>query len=257
MTTRWAVGILAVAIAALAAATGAAWAAPAKRKVKPAPAAEADAQDDAALAASKGVDKKRFEFYLKERLKKIKEAHQVRVDFFAKEQSVWTSFWDKVRDEREQFEIRITRQTLDLFESLASLDPKDYPLTIANFEKLQTDVIKAFESQQKNKMTEFFASRDARWKEFAADQEKERSDFVADAEQSWEDNKKSLRDPENSVVVDSPQKPAKAAAADEGQDAPAEDAAAPAEPKPNPKPKAKPRAERPSVSPSQAEDQWH
>lgn len=242
MTKKWGLG-LAAALLVFSAAS--AWAAPAKKKKAAKP---ADDEAEASLGESKSVDKKRFEFYLKERLKKIKEAHQARVDYFAKEQEIWTSFWNRVRDERQQFEIRITRQTLDLFESLASLEQKDYPLTISNFEKLQSDVIRAFEAQQKTKMADFFASREARWREFAVDQEKERADFVADAEQGWKDNKASLKNPEES--------PSAAKASDEG--------GSDEEPAPR-KPKAKPAKAKATASASpdkkvkasDAEDKWH
>lgn len=152
---------------------------------------QAAAEDDRPA----GVDKKRFETYLKERVTKISGHHKARMDFFAKEADTWNSFWTKVRDERKLFEIRTTRQTMDLFESLASLDARDHPATIADFDKLHGNVVKSFELQQKQKMTEFFAARETRWREFAADQERERVDFLAEAASDWQKSKTSLRDP--------------------------------------------------------------
>lgn len=139
-----------------------------------------------------GIDKKRFEGYLKKRVEKIKDSHKARMDFFAKEAETWKKFWDKVRDERQVFEVRVTRQTLDLFESLGSLDPKTHPTTIANFEKMHGDIMRAFEQAQRDKMQDFFAEREARWKEFYAEQEKERADFMAEAQAGWQDNKDML-----------------------------------------------------------------
>lgn len=180
MRKLWVLSIVALTAAAGA---GSALAAAAKKAAKKAaPAAE----------EAGGIDKARFEKYLKDRVAKIKEAHNARMAFFANEEKLWKTFWEKVRDERQVFEVRVTRQTLDIFESLNSLDPKDHPTTIANFERMHGDMMRSFEQQQRQKMNEFFAEREARWKEFAADQEKERTDFIAEAQSGWQDNKDQL-----------------------------------------------------------------
>ncbi len=139
-----------------------------------------------------GIDKKRFEDYLKDRVAKIKAAQDARMKFFAQEEDGWKTFWVKIADERKKFEVRMTRQMLDMFESLASLDPKDHAETVANFERMQGDFMKSFEAQQKQKIQDFFAGQQQRWADFAADQEKERSDFMAEAQAGWEDNKTAL-----------------------------------------------------------------
>lgn len=159
------------------------------------------ASDNAQLKAASAVDKKRFEAYLRDRLGKIEEHHKTRMDFLAKEAETWNSFWNKIRDERKIFEVRITRQTMDLFESLASLDPRDQPQTIADFEKMQGNVIKSFEMQQKQKTDEFFAAREARWKDFAAGQEQEREQFLAEAESDWQQSKQALRNPQAAAAT--------------------------------------------------------
>jgi hypothetical protein len=149
------------------------------------------------LESSKGdtnVIRKRIESYLDMRLKRIEDAHQARVEFLDKESDSWQTFWDKLRDDRKLFEVRIARQRLDLFSSLASLDQRDHAITIADFERMQSNVIKAFELQQKQKMADFFAAREARWKEFASAQERERMEFVTDAETGWQEHKSSLKD---------------------------------------------------------------
>jgi hypothetical protein len=138
---------------------------------------------------SSGVDKKRFESYVKRRVSKIMDHHKARMDFLAKESEIWTSFWTKVRDERKLFEIRIARQMLDVFESVSSLDPGDQANSLGDFEKMQSNVIKSFETQQKQKLSEFFAARDQRWKEFVAQQERERSDFLAESPADWQATK--------------------------------------------------------------------
>lgn len=154
-----------------------------------------------------GIDKKRFETYLQGRVGKIKDAHKARMEFFQKEGEGWKTFWEKVRDERQVFEVRVTRQTLDLFESLGSLDPKDHPATIANFEKLHGDIMRSFEQQQREKMQNFFAEREARWKEFYAAQEAERAEFMAEAQSGWQDNRDQLASAVG-VEEDKPSKPA-------------------------------------------------
>lgn len=143
----------------------------------------------------KSANKKHFESYLKARLAKINDHHKERMGFMAQEADTWNSFWSKIRDERKLFEIRMTRQTLDLFESLASLDSRDHAQTIADFEKMQGNVVKAFDLQQKGKLGEFFAAREARWKDFVAAQERERGDFLAQATADWQQSKADLKNP--------------------------------------------------------------
>ena len=204
------------------------------------------------LKSASAVDKKRFEAYLKDRLAKINEHHQARMDFLAKEADTWNSFWSKVRDERKVFEIRITRQTLDLFESLASLDPHDQPTTIADFEKMQANVVKSFETQQKQKMAEFFAARDQRWKDFAAEQEQEREQFLAEAASDWQQSKQALRNPDAAAAMPGYKGENAPAAGDEA--ASEDDQQAPVKvakkAKPAPAPRPKPHRADPN-------DAWH
>lgn len=174
--------VLALALLVLGAAGG-----PARAAAAPKRRARAGVSDD-----DSGIDKKRFERYLKDRLTQIKAAQDARGKFFAHEQLDWTTFWGKIAEDRKKFEIRMTRQMLDVFESLASLDPKDHATTIANYERMQDDFMKSFEDQQKQKIQDFFAARQQRWADFAADQEKERADFMAEAKQGWEDNKNAV-----------------------------------------------------------------
>lgn len=193
---------------------------PAAPAAKPKPAAPprkkaAKSADEVNLGD--GVDKKRFESYLKERLQKVNEHHKARMNFFAKETETWNLFFNRVRDERRLFEIRITRQTLDLFESLASLDPRDHPLAVGDFERMHQTVVKAFETQQREKMTEFFFARDTRWKDFSAEQERERGEFLAEAQAGWAENRSRIKNPTVAAAEEideekAPKKPRKAAA---------------------------------------------
>ena len=132
------------------------------------------------------VDKRRFETYVKRRLAKIDQNSKARMDFMAKESTIWGTFWTKIHDARRLFEIRLSRQTLDFFESLSSINTGDRDAAVADFEKLQSNVIAAFETQQKQKLEDFFAQRDQRWKDFVAQQAQERAKFLADAPTDWQ-----------------------------------------------------------------------
>jgi hypothetical protein len=233
--------------------TPAAHAAAKKAAKKAAAKAPADSEEQMEeLKSASAVDKKRFEAYLKDRLAKINEHHQARMDFLAKEADTWNSFWSKVRDERKVFEIRITRQTLDLFESLASLDPKDQPTTIADFEKMQANVVKSFETQQKQKMAEFFAARDERWKEFAAEQEQEREQFLAEAANDWQQSKQALRNPDAAASM--PGYEGKKAAADDEDASSDDDQQAPVKVAKKARPASAPKPKPHHMDPN---DAWH
>jgi hypothetical protein len=178
-------------------------------------------QDDGAPAGSalieelrrSVVDKKRFEAYVKRRLGKIDAQHQARMDFMAAESRTWSDFWGKVRDQRRLFEIRLSRQTLDFFDSLSSINSADRDAAIDDFERLQSNVINAFEAQQRQKLDDFFAARDKRWQAFVAQQETERAKFMAEAPADWQRTGLAV-----GATADQPPRPA----ADEAKDAPAD-----------------------------------
>lgn len=164
-------------------------------------AADAEAEEEATPAPKKGgkkpghmgKDKGDIEKYLKHRIAALKTSHKSRLDFVAKDAKEWGEFWSKVKDERQLFEVRIARQRLDLFESLGSLDQKEHPTTISDFERLQSNQIKAFENSQKGKMSDFFAARDKRWKDYYSSQEKDRVSFAAEVDASWDQLKATLK----------------------------------------------------------------
>lgn len=169
-------------LAALLLAPASAGAAAAK-KARPAPAP--DASEDAGKPTSMGRDKAEIEAYLKQRLADIRAGNKAQGDFSAAEAVVWDEFWSKVKEERELFEVRVAKQRLNVFESLDSLERSEHGKTIADFERMQSNVLKSFENAQKAKMTAFFAAAAQRTKDFAARQEKERAAFAADAEAGW------------------------------------------------------------------------
>ena len=177
-----------------------------KKKDKKAPAASAIDDDNGKATAADG--KKRVEAYLAERTKQLQDAHAARLEFSAHETLLWEEFWGKVRDARKTFELRTARQAVDLFSTLETLDPKDHAATVADFEKLRSNMVRSFEAQQKQKMAEFFAARDARWKTFTDAQERDRVAFAADAETAWQSDKDFLR----SIYSPTSESPAAAAA---------------------------------------------
>lgn len=136
-------------------------------------------------SASMGKDKGEIEAYLKQRVAAIRAGNKAQSDFNSAESQLWQEFWNKVKDERELFEVRVAKQRLNVFESLDSLERSEHGKTIADFERMQSNVLRSFETTQKSKMTAFFASQAERTKAFAARQEKDRAGFAEDAEASW------------------------------------------------------------------------
>lgn len=141
---------------------------------------------------SMGRDKAGIEAYLKDRLATIRSHHKTQGDFNNDETHLWQEFWNKIKEERELFEVRIAKQRLNVFESLDSLDQTEHGKTIGDFERMQSNVLKSFETAQKTKMATFFASQAERHKAFAVKQEKDRVSFAEDAEASWRQLKSGL-----------------------------------------------------------------
>ena len=162
----------------------------ASKSKKPAPAAVAEPESG---KPSVEDGKTRVEKYLAQRTKKLQDAHAARLAFSSRETLLWEEFWAKDQEARKTFELRTARQTVDLFSTLETLDPKDHASTINDYEKLRGTMVKAFEAQQKQKMQDFFAGREARWLQFASGQESDRAAFAADADVAWQDDKGFLR----------------------------------------------------------------
>lgn len=154
-------------------------------------AAHAASAKDARPAAAEekpptmGKDKPEIEAYLKQRLATIRAANKAQLEFEAEESRLWQEHWNKVKDDRELFEVRVAKQRLNVFESLDSLEKAEHGKTIADYERMQDNVLSSFEAAQRAKMTAFFAAQTARLKAFAAKQEKDRAAFAADATGSW------------------------------------------------------------------------
>jgi hypothetical protein len=168
-------------------------AAPSAGKKKGKPVAEPAVEATPDGEKGPGADgRKRLENYLAERTKKFQLAHASRMEFSGHETLVWEEYWGKVREARKTFELRTARQTVDLFSTLETLEPKDHASTIADYEKLRGTMVKSFETQEKQKMQEFFVARETRWKQFAEAQERDRVAFAAEAEAAWQNDKNFL-----------------------------------------------------------------
>lgn len=154
--------------------------------------AAATAEAPAEAKSSMGKDKSEIEAYLKGRLAAIRAGNKAQVDFNAAENQRWTEFWNKVKEERELFEVRVAKQRLNVFESLDSLERHEHGKTIEDFERMQTNVLRSFETAQRNRMGAFFAAQGERFKSFSAKQEKDRKAFADEAEASWRQLKAGL-----------------------------------------------------------------
>lgn len=142
-----------------------------------------------------GKDKGEIEAYLKQRLAAIRAGNKAQIEFSSSDAQRWQEFWTKVKDERELFELRVAKQRLNVFESLDSLEPAEHGKTIADFERMQSNVLRSFESTQRAKVAAFFAAQMERTKAFAAKQEKDRASFAEEAEASWRQLKSTFAPP--------------------------------------------------------------
>jgi hypothetical protein len=156
---------------------------------EPQPEKKRPARKRAAKPTAMGNDKAAIEAYLQSRLGQLQKAHRSQETFGRKLNTTWEAFWGKVFKERKLFEVRIARQRLDLFESLGSLDNASHGATIADYERLQSNQMKAFEDSQRQKMAEFFNQMLEEVREYSVDQERARQDFLAQALDAWQQQK--------------------------------------------------------------------
>jgi len=144
-----------------------------------------------------GSTKEDIEAYLQRRLAKLKKEHDSQQGFGRGMTAAWKKFWSDAYEERKLFEVRMARQRLNLFESLASLSPDYHAETVANFEKLQGTQIRSFEDDQLKKMAEYMTRQMGDLRNFADEQEKGYSGFVAEADAAWRAQKVSDRKEES------------------------------------------------------------
>ncbi|MFH2204628.1 MAG: hypothetical protein ABIJ96_16055 [Elusimicrobiota bacterium] len=133
--------------------------------------------------------KQDIEAHLQARIKTLQKFHRGQ-DLYGKRMSAsWVKFWDKVYEDRKLFDVRMARQRLNLFESLASLDSVSHDETISDFERLQTTQIRAFELELKKQMHDYLTQMLDDLRGFTIEQEKVRDQFNRDLMESWRSQK--------------------------------------------------------------------
>jgi len=133
--------------------------------------------------------KEEIERHLQARIKTLKEFHKGQMIFGQRMNASWVKFWDKTYADRKLFDVRMARQRLNLFESLASLDVDSHAATVADFDRLQMTQIRAFESDIQKRMSSYLTQMMADLKVFTEDQEKKREEFNRSLIESWSDQK--------------------------------------------------------------------
>lgn len=145
--------------------------------------------DDSEDSARPLSSKQEIEIHLQSRIKRLKKFHKGHMLFGRRMNASWVKFWDKIYDDRKLFDVRMARQRLNLFESLASLEPSAHRNTITDFERLQTTQVKSFESNLKKKMSEYLSQLADDLKDFTAEEEEKRKIFNRDLMDSWQSQK--------------------------------------------------------------------
>lgn len=128
-----------------------------------------------------------IERHLQARVKMLKRYHQEQVMHGKRAHREWVKFWDTMYADRKLFDVRIARQRLNLFESLASLDPASHKQIIVDFERLQATQVESFEANLQQRMNDYLAQRIEDLKEFTAEQERKREEFNRNFMGSWQD----------------------------------------------------------------------
>lgn len=150
---------------------------------------DGDDEEDSRDRARPLSSKQEIEVHLQSRIKRLKKFHKGHMLFGRRMSASWVKFWDKIYDDRKLFDVRMARQRLNLFESLASLDPSAHRNTITDFERLQTTQVKFFESNLKKKMSEYLSQLADDLKDFTAEEEEKRKIFNRDLMDSWQSQK--------------------------------------------------------------------
>jgi hypothetical protein len=152
------------------------------------PEAGADEAPKAGPKESGNVGK--MKSYLNNRLNQYKHLYEEQRTFGKKMNSDWQEFWKKIFDERNIFEVRMAKQRLNVLDSLGSLSQAAHSQTISDFERLESNQIKSFETSQKDAISSFVNKFESDLKMFFADQERQRSEFVSMSLSSWDALKK-------------------------------------------------------------------
>lgn len=140
------------------------------------------------------------EEYLRDRLTVAQKNHHEQKAFGAKVTERWDKFFAELYEDRKRFETSIARQRLNLFETLASVGDAYRSQAVSDFERMQTTMLKSFESSQKQKMDEFFGRLLDDYKQYFVEQDRKRTELVQSSVEAWKDQRE---------VTDSPQEPKK------------------------------------------------
>lgn len=139
-------------------------------------------------------------------LAEIAKVHKAQIAFGNAEFEQWRNFWTKLRDERGLYEVRMSKQRQNFMESLRSLDPQDRGQSLADFETLQTNQMRAFEEKQAAKIGDFVNARVERLRSFGVAQESERARLSQASASAWVNQRAQLK-----IDAGSPEKDSKKA----------------------------------------------
>jgi len=153
-----------------------------ERKVKK---AKVSAED--ALPA--GGDSKSINAYLMGRLKELQESHVEQENFGRALNKAWTDFWQQAFSDRKDFDIKMARQRLNHFQTLASVDQDYRRQATSDFEKLQAGLTKSFEASQRKKLEQFVNQLLGEMKSFGLQQDKWLLQFMAESDVAWKAQK--------------------------------------------------------------------
>lgn len=146
---------------------------------------EEDAKDRARPLSSR----REIDAHLQSRIKQLKGFHKGQMRFGRRMNASWVKFWDKIYNDRKIFDVRMARQRLNLFESLASLDPSAHRGTVSDFERLQANQVKSFEANLKKQMMSYLFQLVVDLKDFTVEEEEKRAYFNRELMESWTSQK--------------------------------------------------------------------
>lgn len=155
---------------------------------------EAPAEDE---EAAKPKPKKRkptsgkgmVEEYLRDRLTVAQKNHHEQKAFGAKVTERWDKFFNELYEDRKRFETSIARQRLNLFETLSSVGDAYRSQAVSDFERMQTTMLKSFESSQKQKMDDFFGRLLDDYKQYSVEQDRKRTELVQASVEAWKEQR--------------------------------------------------------------------
>lgn len=153
---------------------------------------EAPAEEEAAPKAKKrkpANGKGMVEEFLRDRLTVAQKNHHDQKAFGSKVAERWDKFFAELFDDRKRFETSIARQRLNLFETLASVGPGYREQAVGDFERMQSTMLKSFESSQKQKMDDFFGRLLDDYRSYFVEQERKRSELVQSSVEAWKDQR--------------------------------------------------------------------